>query len=456
MDIQQNVTSIIASRPTVAPDEGALREEQGAGITAALFAQLLQGVQAGEINGLEAVEQQSALPASALVLPSNTAQTEVKLDNEDVLPLSMDSLLGQSAAWAGKDEETTDAATSSLVPSVEITDKGQDQALAAAQIPVLSLDQLADTAVRDGRHVLQTTPETRMAAASAPHIAGAQPHIATGQQVATVAAGVLPAAAEGDTSSMAAEPVAMATNLLLQTGLQEDGMADAVQGLQEDRADREGRFALQGDWVRTESDTMPSATMQRLMGQIEQWAATGAGVQPRSSERTDGGRQTAAELQGVYGEQGSGTRLTENAVLEAQQAEAMGADAGQEVPVEDMRFWIQGRQQRAELMLERDGQTVRVQVSVNGNDAQVTFLSDQAQTREALDASLAQLRNMLAQQGVQLLEVSVQSQTPKDSSPQQDSDNAAAPQEGGQHAQIAVPSSAMHRSATSRMLDLYA
>ncbi len=72
---------------------------------------------------------------------------------------------------------------------------------------------------------------------------------------------------------------------------------------------------------------------------------------------------------------------------EAQSAQDAMLDPQAEAPVEDMRFWLQGKNQRAEVVLEKDGQPVRVQVSVRGNEAHVTFRADQAQTRELLDAS---------------------------------------------------------------------
>ena len=56
--------------------------------------------------------------------------------------------------------------------------------------------------------------------------------------------------------------------------------------------------------------------------------------------------------------------------------------------------------QSAEMTLDREGQPVQVRVELTGNEARITFLSDQAQTREALDAGMAQLRELLEQQGM--------------------------------------------------------
>jgi flagellar hook-length control protein FliK len=75
-----------------------------------------------------------------------------------------------------------------------------------------------------------------------------------------------------------------------------------------------------------------------------------------------------------------------------------------------MAFWMNSRQQRAEVVLDRDGAPVRVQVTMEGSTAHVTFRSDEQATRSMLDASVAQLRDMLAAQGVELAGVQVGAQ----------------------------------------------
>jgi flagellar hook-length control protein FliK len=148
-------------------------------------------------------------------------------------------------------------------------------------------------------------------------------------------------------------------------------------------------------------------------------------------------------------------------VQEAQSAQDAMLDPQAEAPVEDMRFWLQGKHQRAEVVLEKDGQPVRVQVSVRGNEAHVTFRADQAQTRELLDASLTQLREMLEQQGVQLAGVSVQADGQGqggNGSPQQGSRNPweASPVQQAQVVVPVVPELPTARSQRAQGLDLYA
>lgn len=82
--------------------------------------------------------------------------------------------------------------------------------------------------------------------------------------------------------------------------------------------------------------------------------------------------------------------------------------AGAEEQVADrVAYWIHQKTQNAELTLNRDGQPVEVSVSLSGNEAHVSFRSDQAQTRELLDQSMAQLRELLRSEGLVLSGMSV-------------------------------------------------
>lgn len=77
---------------------------------------------------------------------------------------------------------------------------------------------------------------------------------------------------------------------------------------------------------------------------------------------------------------------------------------------EQVAYWVNQKTQNAEFTLDRDGQPVGVSVSLNGLEAHITFRSDQAQTRDMLDASTAQLRDLMQQQGLSLAGVSVGAQ----------------------------------------------
>lgn len=86
-----------------------------------------------------------------------------------------------------------------------------------------------------------------------------------------------------------------------------------------------------------------------------------------------------------------------------------GADAGdpQAQLAERVAYWVHQQTQNAALTLDRDGQPVQVQVSLTGDQAHITFRSDEAQARQLLDAGSAELRALLDAQGVQLAGVTV-------------------------------------------------
>lgn len=74
---------------------------------------------------------------------------------------------------------------------------------------------------------------------------------------------------------------------------------------------------------------------------------------------------------------------------------------------EQLAFWVNQHTQSAEMTVDQNGLPVEVRVSLQGNEAHVSFRSDQEQTRQALDERVAQLRELLQQQGLQLAGVTV-------------------------------------------------
>lgn len=74
---------------------------------------------------------------------------------------------------------------------------------------------------------------------------------------------------------------------------------------------------------------------------------------------------------------------------------------------EQVAFWVHQKSQRAEFTLDRDGQPVQVQLSLMGDVAKITFLTDHAAARQALDAGIEDLRASLQQQGLALADVNV-------------------------------------------------
>lgn len=79
----------------------------------------------------------------------------------------------------------------------------------------------------------------------------------------------------------------------------------------------------------------------------------------------------------------------------------------EEYVTDQVAYWVNQKTQNAELTLDRDGQPVEVSVSLSGNEAHVTFRSDQSETRELLDRSMAQLSDLLRSEGLVLSGMSV-------------------------------------------------
>lgn len=81
--------------------------------------------------------------------------------------------------------------------------------------------------------------------------------------------------------------------------------------------------------------------------------------------------------------------------------------AAEEQIADQVSYWVHQKTQNAELTLDRDGQPVEVSVSLSGNEAHVSFRSDQAHTRDMLDRSMAQLSELLRSEGLVLSGMSV-------------------------------------------------
>lgn len=84
-----------------------------------------------------------------------------------------------------------------------------------------------------------------------------------------------------------------------------------------------------------------------------------------------------------------------------------GMAGTEDAVAEQVAFWVRQNIQNAEMTIQHDGQAVEVSVSLTGNEAHVSFGSDQAETRSLLDGSVAQLREMLRQEGLSLSGVTV-------------------------------------------------
>lgn len=82
--------------------------------------------------------------------------------------------------------------------------------------------------------------------------------------------------------------------------------------------------------------------------------------------------------------------------------EELAQTGAEELLAEQVTYWANQKTQNAELTLTRDGQPLAVTVALSGNEAHVTFRSDQEHTREMLDQSMAQLSELLRGEGLVL------------------------------------------------------
>jgi flagellar hook-length control protein FliK len=124
---------------------------------------------------------------------------------------------------------------------------------------------------------------------------------------------------------------------------------------------------------------------------------------------------------------------------------------------EQVSYWISRDVQNAEMKLEGFGSDpVQVNISMNGNEAQVAFRTDELQVRNALENASAHLREMLQQEGVVLSGVSVGSNGSGSSGNQEDKKRQGVKQTSVIGAQNLQPTQRRDLSqVVGRSLDLF-
>lgn len=345
------------------------------------------------------------------------------------------------AAAAMHAPQPIDAATASLA-DLAGTLLGQTRAL----------DARAQTAQLQG----QAAAQARAHGFGSALELGAQGALAQslGAGVATVAAGVElsetaaareslaqlgadAAVAERQSQSAAAERLFAATSVArLGAGAAlHAGQASVQDGVTPDGAalgEATGAFELGAGWDLMPEDAQSrasSAEMQRAVAQVgafaQQWLAGGArGAQARAGEKpvwaeVEGlSAADAAAAQAAGTGAGSGLRTLAQSIAEAAQsqsaqfAQSQQPEGGEQAAMHDMRYWLNGKNQRAALQIQHrgaDGQlhNVRVQVDLAGDQTRVHFASADEGTRQTLQLNQGELRELLAQSGLQLQSVEV-------------------------------------------------
>lgn len=285
-------------------------------------------------------------------------------------------------------------------------------------------------------------------------------------------------------------------SLLLQTALQdaavaddERGMAGDVQGVVSAAGKRKMPGRLGGGSAQAGDVTSaPGAQSLGVVGAKGQGAPTvqGAVPQPLVAERRDmggardgsrplefgvdglpaalapfvseaavGGRVLArgAESGPAVSGAGGSTEVSHESPMglggEAGTAVADPAMVGAEDAVaEQVAYWVHQNIQNARMTVKHDGQPVEVSVSLTGNEAHVAFGSDEVQTRELLDGSIAQLRDMLRQEGLVLSGVTV-----GESGRRQGDEGASSgnPKNAPRQAQVVVPAVDVQAAGRARV-----
>lgn len=249
------------------------------------------------------------------------------------------------------------------------------------------MDGAADAAQRDGRDLPKAESESLRRSVALP--------MGAGQPAGAAQLPALPALAAHQARD-AATAAADATDTAVTQSLA-DGAADAASTLALPSSERSAPpHALAALLAQMEPEPQPSAFAPAGLPGLAAGPSSANGAAPVAGVG-------AADSSGpVAGADATPADIAADAVL------AQPDDGFVDQLSEQVAFWVQQKTQRAEMTIDRQGQPVQVQVAITGNEAHVTFRSNEQQTRDMLDASTAQLREMLEQQGLNLASVTVQ------------------------------------------------
>lgn len=117
--------------------------------------------------------------------------------------------------------------------------------------------------------------------------------------------------------------------------------------------------------------------------------------------------KSTQSISGLEGAQGGVTtaKTAADAVYEVTPTSAAVPDTQ---IAETVSYWVTHGVQNAELTLDGlGGEPVKVRISLDGDQAQVDFLSNQIEVRQVLESASAQLKELLSSEGLQLTGMSV-------------------------------------------------
>lgn len=182
---------------------------------------------------------------------------------------------------------------------------------------------------------------------------------------------------------------------------------------------------------------------QAISGLATGVAAQGGHAQA-GGRSADGGPGAGTWMAGVEGPHTPEMEGVDAAAVFGDPAQA----AAEDQVAEQVTYWVNQKTQNAELTLQREGQPVEVSVTLSGNEAHVTFRSDQAETRELLDRSMSQLSELLRSEGLVLSGMSVGTSA-RDGGGAGEAGQQRQ-REGGRQAQVVSSASAAGNAAAAR------
>lgn len=393
----------------------------------------------GFLSLLSALGDSMEVPVDASALLGSAVDAEL-LPAEDGQALGMDA--GTLMAWltsqTGIGQTTGDAAdlgagasTLTLAQSNNALTGLQDKSLASLEAELLPpgglvaqtarLDGAADVRAQDGQNPLVGSRRTFS------RTSNALPSGLAGISTAALAAGQRSVAGDKPLASPA-----LAAAPALQTA-------------------PERRDATGAGMLRTGSELnaapMPAA----------QAAAPTPTPDALASARSSGDRAMPGGVTEVWGGASAGPEASQSVETGTPVAEA-SQTAAEDALAEQVAFWVSENLQNAELTVTHDGKPVEVSVSMSGKEAHIVFGSDQSETRELLDASVAQLRDLLHSEGLTLSGVTVGESGARNPNSDGGSDTPRGRQ-GGRQAQVTAPAADMGsvrpRILTESAVDLF-
>ena len=187
-------------------------------------------------------------------------------------------------------------------------------------------------------------------------------------------------------------------------------VASDVSNLLNSRRATQSHAALQGQLESREARLQPSNQVMQAAPETDRVASTLLSLDVSalsSAERRDGKPGTGPVRTGLEGAAGGAVadRLGISSTYEIAAASAVVPDT----PVaETVSYWATQGVQNAELTLDGLGnESVEVRISIDGDQTQVDFRTNQPEVRQALESASAQLKTMLSGEGLQLTGMSV-------------------------------------------------